>query len=208
MMVVVLKRTLETWNPSLNLPSTTITSILPKVYLLPILNQHLLHTSHMQIILLALGPVAPAPPLPPTLVARGGHLPVEEELHVTIVEHPWEVGAARVQVEPARPAVVDESADVLLAGVAEAGDVAGGPVEELEGALGVEGVGDGGGGEGTVLVQVKVTQVTLVSGPYANLPAPITLEGHLNVLKFEFVLGVAEVGDLTILHYLVLALTN
>lgn len=111
----------------------------------------------MQIILLALRPVAPASPLPPTPVARGTDLPVKEELHVAVVKHAGKVGAAWVQVVPARPAVVDEAPDVLLTGVAVPRGVARGLGEELEGALGVEGVGDGGCWEGTVLVQVKVT---------------------------------------------------
>ena len=63
----------------------------------------------MEVVLLAGRPVTPAPPLPTTPVARRAHLPVQVEFGFTVVEHHGELRAARVEVEPARVAVVNES---------------------------------------------------------------------------------------------------
>lgn len=128
----------------------------PHVYLMPTIHQHFLHTSHVQIILLALGPVTPAPPFPSTTMTRRAHFPVQVELGFPVVEHHRELRAARVEVEPTGLAVVEEPCYVLLAGVAETRKVSRWAGEELEGAFCVERVGDGMGRDGTVHVEVVV----------------------------------------------------
>ncbi|KAL1811925.1 hypothetical protein ACET3Z_021990 [Daucus carota] len=228
--MMILQRPLQTRNPRLQLPQiififinptfinilvTIITIIIiptiflpnptPKVQLMPRLHQHLLDTRHMQIILLACRPVAPAPPLPPALMTRRAHLPVQIKLHFSVVQRHREFGAAGVEVEAAGAAVVDEPRHVLLAGVAVARREAGGARQELEGALGVEGVGDGGGGDGAVHVEVVVAAAAFVFGADADFVAAVAFEGGFGVLEFELVLGVAQVGDdlLAVLHGLV-----
>lgn len=70
----------------------------------------------------------------------------------------WKIGTARMEVESAGETVIDETINIALARVAVASSVTWGAREELEDALWVEGVTDGGGGrrEGTMLVEVVV----------------------------------------------------
>jgi len=70
----------------------------------------------------------------------------------------WKIGTARMEVESAGETVIDETINIALARVAVAGSVTWGAREELEDALWVEGVTDGGGWrrEGTMLVEVVV----------------------------------------------------
>lgn len=108
-----------------------------------------------------------------------------------------EVGAARVEVKAARVAVVDESADVVLASIAEARRIAWRARHELEGALTVERMAQDGsrrGRESAVLVEVVVAEGALEAGPYADFSAPVALEWGFGVLKPEPVVVVAEVG--------------
>ena len=111
---------------------------------MPTLHQHLLHTCYVQIVFLACGSVAPAPPLPPAPVTRGANLAVQVKLHFTIIKRHGKLCTAGMKVESTRLAVVDKTRHVLLAGVAVAWDVSGRPRQKLEGTLGVERVDDGG----------------------------------------------------------------
>ena len=111
---------------------------------MPALHEHLLHTRHVQIVLFAAGPVAPASPLPPTSVTRGTNLPIQIQLHFTIIKHRRELRTTRVKVESTRIAVVNETSDILLTGVAVTRGISRRAGEELEGAFGVEKVADGG----------------------------------------------------------------
>lgn len=183
-------------------PGTAATAFpKPDIYIMPTLHQHLPHTSHMQIVPLAAGPVAPAPPFLPTPMARRTHLPIQVELHFPIVQHHRQLGAAWVEVEPAGPAVVDEARHVLPARVAAAGPILCRRCQhELEGALGVEGVRHGCRRDGTVRVEVEVARGATVVRADADLLAPVTLERELGVLERQGVLGMAEVGDFMVLH--------
>ena len=68
----------------------------------------------------------------------------------------------------------------------------------MEGALGVERVGNGWRRDGAVHVEVEVADGTLVAGADANLLATITLKGEFRILKLELVMGVAEVGNFAV----------
>jgi hypothetical protein len=99
--------------------------------------------------------------------------------------------------------VVDKPRDVLFAGVAKARDIARRAGEELEGAFGVERMGDGGGRDCAVHVEVEVTYAAFVARPYAYLLAPIAFERKFCVLKSQLVLRVAEVGYFVVFHALI-----
>lgn len=167
---------------------------------MPTIHQHFLHACHVKVVLFALGPVAPAPPFPPAPVTRRAHFPVQVELRLPIVQHHGELGATWVEVEPACFTVVEEAGDILLAGVAVAGEVPRRPGEELEGAFGVERVGDGSGRDGTVHVKVVVADSAPVARADAHFFAAVALEWEFRVVEFEPVVWVAYVGDLSVFH--------
>lgn len=96
----------------------------------------------MQVVFLAGGSVAPAPPFPPASVTRRTHFSIQVQLQFTVVQNHGELRAAGMEIEPARLAVVHEPRHVLLAGVAIAGNVPRGASQELEGTFGVERVDD------------------------------------------------------------------
>jgi len=98
-------------------------------------------------------------------MARRAHLPVQKQPHAVLVasEHCRKLRAARVEVEAAREAVVEEPLHRLLARVAVARSVAGGLGEEVEGAFGVERVEQRRRRNGTVCVKIKVTDGALVA---------------------------------------------
>lgn len=96
--------------------------------------------------------------------------------------------------------MVHEPSHVLLARVAVTRHRAGRLGAELEAAFGVERVGEGGGGEGAVEVEVVVAGGASVPGADADFLAPVALEQNLCVLELELVLRVAEVRDLVVSH--------
>lgn len=199
MVVVGQQSALQTGNPQgLQLPIGRFPT--PRAYVVPAVHQHLLDACHVEIVLLAGGPVAPAPPFPPAAVAGGGDFAAEGELHLPVVQHHRELRAAGVEVEPARAAVVHEPRHVLLARVAEPRHVSWWAGHELEGAPGVERVGYCLGGYAAVHVQVVVAHRALVPRPYPHFLAPVALEWELRVIEFQPVLRVAEVGDLAEFH--------
>lgn len=146
----------------------------------------------MQTILLARRPIAPAPPLTTAPVARRSHLPVQVEVDLAVVENHRQLRAARVEVEAAGAAVVDEPRHVLLACVAVPLGVARWRRQELERALGVERVGDGRRGKSALHVEVKVAEGALVSGPDSDLLAAVAFEGELGGVEPETVVWVAD----------------
>lgn len=105
-----------------------------------------------------------------------------------------------MEVEAAGPAVVHEPTHILLAGVAVPWDVPRRPREELERALGVERVCDRRGRDGAVHVEVEVARGAPVAGADPGLLAAVALERELGVPEPEPVPGVAEVGNLSVLH--------
>ncbi|KAF5448753.1 hypothetical protein F2P56_029258 [Juglans regia] len=117
----------------------------------------------MQIVLLACRPIAPAPPFPPTLVARCAYFLIQIELNFPIIEHHGELGATWVEIKPAGLAVVHKTLDVLFACIAVAGGVARRVREELERAFGVERVVDSRGRHCTVHVEVEVAYATFIA---------------------------------------------
>lgn len=96
--------------------------------------------------------------------------------------------------------MVHKPGHVLLARVAVTRHRAGWPGAELEAAFGVERVGEGGGREGAVEVEVVVAGGASVPGADADFLAPVALEQSLCVLEPEHVLRVAEVRDLVVSH--------
>lgn len=90
-------------------------------------------------------------------MARRAHLPVQKQPHAVLVasEHCRKLRAARVEVEAAREAVVEEPLHRLLARVAVA--------RSVEGAFGVERVEQRRRRNGTVCVKIKVTDGALVA---------------------------------------------
>lgn len=168
--------------------------------IMPALHQHLLHASDVQVVLLAGGSVAPAPPLPTAPVARRANLPIEVKLDITIIKHHRELSTTRVQIKPTRFTMVHEPSHVLLASVAVTLHRARRPGVKLETAFGVERVGEGRGKEGAVEVEVVVTGGTSVPGAYADFIAPVALEQSLCVLELELVFWVAEVRYLVVSH--------
>lgn len=207
---MALKHIPETRNSShLQFPTTTTTTLPMRTQkLMPSFHKHFLHTRHMQIVLLAFRSITPAPPFAPALMAGAAHFPIQIELDLPVVQHHGELGAARVEVKPAGPAMVHESGYVLLARISIAWGVPGGSGEELEGALGVERVEDGRTGYGAVHVEIKVACRALVTRSYAYFLAAIALEWDFCVLKLELMLGVAEVGYLIVFHGFLIELVD
>lgn len=122
------------------------------------------------------------------------------QLDFPVIKHHGKLRTTWVEIEAAQLAVVDKSRDVLFARVAKARDVAGRAGEELEGAFGVERMGDGGGRDCAVHVEVEVAYAAFVARPYAYLLAAVALEWEFCVLKFELVMRVAEVGYFVVFH--------
>lgn len=140
-------------------------------------------------------------------VTGGADFLVKVQFDFAVVEQHGELGAAGMEVKPAGGAVVNESRHVLLARVAVTRHRPRRPAKELERAFGVERVGDGGGRDGAMRVQVKVATSATVSAagapvarPYPGLLAAVALEGRLRVLEFEVVVRVAEVADFIVFH--------
>lgn len=105
-----------------------------------------------------------------------------------------------MEIESTVPAMVNEAGDVPLACIAEARLLAGRPREELEGAFGVEGVEDCGSGDGTMQMEIEITDGAFVARSDSYFLASITLEWKFRVLKFQLVLWVAEVRYLAVFH--------
>lgn len=107
-----------------------------------------------------------------------------------------------MEVKPAGAAVVEESSHILFACIAVPRFVSWGLGKELETAFWVEGMVEGGGGEGTVHMEVEVIVAinsALVTGADANFMAAVTLVRPIEALKVELV-AVAEVRNLIVLH--------
>ncbi|KAL9271491.1 Cold-regulated 413 plasma membrane protein 2-like protein [Drosera capensis] len=128
------------WNPSLQLLTRATTATTSEAYFMPILHKHLFHTRYVQAVPLA----GPAPTFPATPVAGGTHLPIQIELHLSIIQHHGEFCTTRVQIKPACLAVVYESCDIFLAGITVASPRARWPRHELERTFSVERVAYGG----------------------------------------------------------------
>lgn len=92
--------------------------------------------------------------------------------------------------------MVDKPIDITLARIAEAGSVARGTGEEVEGTLWIEGVtGDGGWlWKCTMLVQVVVAEGALEPRANASFFATVALERELRVFEPELVLWVAKMS--------------
>lgn len=127
---------------------------------------------------------------------------IELDISVVVMEQHGELSAARVKIEATKRAVIQEPRHSLLARVAVTRLPPRRPAEELEGALGVERVDDGGGREGAVGVEVEVAgcAAALVGGADAHLLAPVTFERRLRVFQLQPVVGVAAVGDFLVFH--------
>lgn len=135
-------------------------------------------------------------------VAGGANFSIQIQLDIAVVEHHRQLSAARVEVEATQLAVINEPRHSPLARVAATRLRPRRPAEELEGALGVEGVGEGRGGDGAVRVKVEVAGCApaLVGGADAHLLAAVAFERRLRVAEFEGVVGMAPVGDFLVLH--------
>lgn len=97
--------------------------------------------------------------------------------------------------------MVQEPSHILLARIAVPRKWARRDAHELELAFGVERMGDGGGREGTVGMQVEVAHLpALVVGPNSDLLAPVAFEWCLRVLEVKVVVRVTEVADFVVFH--------
>ena len=132
----------------------------------------------------------------------GADFLVQVQFDLAVIDHHGQLGAARVEVEAAQPAVVNEPRHVLLARVAVTRHGPRRPSHELERALVVERVRDGRRRHAAMRVQLKLTRAAaaLVARPDARLLAPVAFERRLRVLELE-VVRVARVRYFDVLHH-------
>lgn len=175
---------------------------------LPILHEHVLHTCHMQIVFLAWRSIAPAPAFTSTFLTRCTHLPVQIQLNLAVVKNHRQLCAAGMEIKPTVSAMVEETRDIPFARVTEARPVIRRSGEELEGTFGVERVGDRGRRDGTVHMEIEITNAAFVTRSDPYFLAAITLEWKFWALKSQLVLRVAKVSYLTIFHGFVFAASN
>lgn len=127
---------------------------------------------------------------------------VQVQFDIAVVKHHRQLSAAGVEVKPTQLAVVHETRHSLLASVTVTRLLSRRPAEELERALGVERVDDGGGRDRAMSVEIEITggAAALVGGADADFLAAVAFERRLRVVELEGVVGVAEVGDFTVFH--------
>lgn len=155
----------------------------------------------MKGVLLTRRSITPTPPLPPTSMARGFDLPVQEQFHVIGMEYVREIGTAGVEIETTGTAVVNEPIHVFLTGVAETRDVTRWSDQEFEHALAVERMVNYGGcvGDSAMFVEIIVTDGAFEPRSDTDFFTAVASERKLHVLQPEFVVWMAEVCNLTML---------
>lgn len=114
---------------------------------------------------------------------------------LAVVQDLREVGAARVEIEIAPSAMVNESQHFISAGVASPPGSPRRSVVKLKVALVVEGVRYAGTGCGAGLVQVELASQALVLEAYPGFFAAVAVEGDFRVLELELVVWMDGVRD-------------